>query len=110
MTVEIVAGKSVPELDELIAAAEAEKSSAKERAMGEFQAKIDEVKALAESLGIKKVASFFGAAKPEKLYRDPANAENTWSGKGPKPAWLKALLDGKSKEEAKEAIKDYLVA
>jgi DNA-binding protein H-NS len=110
MSIEVVAGKSVPELDELIAAAEAEKASAKERAIGEFTAKVEEIKALAESLGIKKIASYFGAAKPEKLYRDPNNAENTWSGKGPKPAWLKSLLDGKSKEEAKEAIKQYLVA
>ncbi|MFV9205777.1 H-NS family nucleoid-associated regulatory protein, partial [Klebsiella oxytoca] len=26
-------------------------------------------------------------------YRDPRNAENTWSGTGRRPTWLKELLD-----------------
>lgn len=111
MTVEIVAGKSEAELDELIRAAEAEKASAKERALSEFTAKVEELKTLAESLGIKKVASYFAPpkeAKPEKLYRNPANESETWSGKGKKPAWMKALLEGT--ENPKEAMKQYLVA
>ena len=33
-------------------------------------------------------------------YRNPANKSDTWSGKGPLPKWLKALVEaGKSKEE-----------
>ncbi|MDD8151378.1 MULTISPECIES: H-NS family nucleoid-associated regulatory protein [Enterobacteriaceae] len=30
--------------------------------------------------------------RPAK-YRDPRNAENTWSGTGRRPTWLKELLD-----------------
>lgn len=37
---------------------------------------------------------------PVILYRDPGNAENAWSGRGPRPRWLKAALDaGKTLEE-----------
>ncbi|MFW8183290.1 MULTISPECIES: H-NS family nucleoid-associated regulatory protein [Enterobacteriaceae] len=38
-----------------------------------------------------------GVANPREhrpaKYRDPRNAENTWSGTGRRPTWLKELLD-----------------
>ncbi|MCG3017829.1 H-NS histone family protein, partial [Escherichia coli] len=38
-----------------------------------------------------------GAGNPREhrpaKYRDPRNAENTWSGTGRRPTWLKELLD-----------------
>lgn len=45
------------------------------------------------------------AAPRPPAYRDPANAENTWSGRGPRPVWLReALAVGKQLEDFK--IKD----
>lgn len=44
------------------------------------------------------------AAKPRLpgVYRDPNNAENTWSGRGRKPLWVLAWLEqGRSIEELK---------
>jgi DNA-binding protein H-NS len=34
------------------------------------------------------------ATKPTKVYRDPANPENRWIGKGPRPRWLKQAIEG----------------
>jgi DNA-binding protein H-NS len=107
---EVVAGKDVSELDALIAAAEAEKAAAKERAKDEFYALVEKVKSEAEKFGFKLKDVFFPKPeKPAKLYKNP-NGDETWSGKGKKPGWLNALLEGKTKEEAKEAMKAYLVA
>ena len=41
------------------------------------------------------------AGKPmQPKYRNPANESETWSGKGPLPKWLKALVEaGKDKDE-----------
>jgi DNA-binding protein H-NS len=36
-------------------------------------------------------------------YRDPANPENTWSGRGLKPRWISALL------EQGHAIDEFLI-
>jgi DNA-binding protein H-NS len=46
------------------------------------------------------------AKKPSKAaivsYRDPANAGNTWGGRGPRPKWLRDALDaGKSLDDFK---------
>jgi DNA-binding protein H-NS len=50
----------------------------------------------ADLLPKKKVKGGNGSKK----YRDPDNAENTWGGKGPKPAWLTEALDsGRSLDE-----------
>ena len=36
----------------------------------------------------------------EAKYRDPANPQNTWGGKGRKPGWLQAYIDkGHDKEQ-----------
>ncbi|WP_298295702.1 H-NS histone family protein [uncultured Litoreibacter sp.] len=41
-------------------------------------------------------------AKPKVTHRDPANAANTWGGRGPRPAWLKeAIAKGKSPDDFK---------
>ena len=107
---EVVAGKDVSELDALIAAATAEKEAAKERAKDEFYALVDRVKSEADKFGFKLKDVFFPKApKPAKLYKDP-NSDATWTGKGKKPGWLVALLEGKDKAEAKEAMSQYLVA
>ncbi|MEM7473022.1 MAG: H-NS histone family protein [Pseudomonadota bacterium] len=38
-------------------------------------------------------------AKAAPAYRDPKNAANTYGGRGPRPAWLKAALEGGAKLE-----------
>ena len=38
------------------------------------------------------------------VYEDPANPNNTWSGRGKAPAWMKAFLDaGRDKEDFRMA-------
>jgi DNA-binding protein H-NS len=107
---EVVAGKDVSELDALIAAAEAEKVAAKERAKAEFNELVEKVKSEAEKFGFKLKDVFFPKEpKPAKVYKDP-NSDATWSGKGKKPGWLNTLLEGKDNAEAKEAMKAYLVS
>ena len=58
------------------------------------------IKELAGSIGVNveigesstKTSSRKGSSVPIK-YRDPANANNKWTGRGMKPKWLKELLD-----------------
>ena len=41
-----------------------------------------------------------GKASRIAKYRDPADASNTWGGRGKRPAWLQAYLDaGRDKDE-----------
>lgn len=67
------------------------------------------VVALTDALGIT-VAELFGIktgseprkrkAAPRLKYRDPDNAENTWSGKGKQPKWLQEKRDqGATKDQ-----------
>ncbi|MEM6409599.1 MAG: H-NS histone family protein [Pseudomonadota bacterium] len=38
-------------------------------------------------------------AKAAPAYRDPKNPDNTYAGRGPRPAWLKAALESGAKLE-----------
>lgn len=40
----------------------------------------------------KKAAKKTGPVAPK--YRDPSNAENTWTGRGRKPKWVETFLNG----------------
>ena len=40
----------------------------------------------------KKAAKKLGPVAPK--YRDPSNAENTWTGRGRKPKWVETYLNG----------------
>ena len=41
-----------------------------------------------------------GKSRGKVKYRDPSNSGNTWGGRGPRPAWLRAELEkGKSLED-----------
>ena len=44
------------------------------------------------SVARKKIAQKRGPVAPK--YRDPSNAENTWTGRGRKPKWVEAFLNG----------------
>jgi DNA-binding protein H-NS len=59
----------------------------------------DKVRAAAEAVGMSpaELLKHFGAAKPAKKpvkpkYRNPGNAEETWTGRGRKPEWVAAWL------------------
>lgn len=85
----------------------------------ENKAVITDIKKLAASIGmtvtLAEKGSKSSAAAPKKAakkskpvakvapkYRNPANADQTWTGRGLKPKWLKAELDqGRSLEDFK---------
>jgi DNA-binding protein H-NS len=100
--------KNLDELNEIVAAANAAKETAKDREHTELLRMVDAVKEKAEALGIK-ARSLFVEAKAESVakYRNPANPEETFSGRGPRPAWLKALLEGVEKKDIPAALKQY---
>ncbi|PJK02472.1 DNA-binding protein [Lysobacteraceae bacterium NML71-0210] len=55
-------------------------------------------KAVSKSKGPRK------GTKVEAKYRDPANAENTWTGRGKQPRWLAAYI------EQGRQLTDFLIA
>jgi len=50
-------------------------------------------------IGRKKQGEGAPRKKVEPKYRDPENPENTWTGRGIKPKWLAAKLEGGAKLE-----------
>ncbi|WP_171019892.1 H-NS histone family protein [Hydrogenophaga sp. 2FB] len=76
--------------------------------------RVEEIKVLADAYAKKTTAAGFTIREaidalkpylPKKdagvvKYRDPANTENTWSGKGRVPRWLQAYLDAGQQKEA----------
>ncbi len=107
---EVVAGRPLDELDALIAAATAQKEVAKETALAEFVELVNTVKAKAESLGVEVKSYFIEKKEYAPKYANPANPTETFNGRGPRPAWLKTLLEGVQKEGQKEAMNAYLIA
>lgn len=99
--------KTVEELNALIAAAEAAKEAAKDREHADLLRLVDQVKTKAEALGINAISLFRKTVESKPKYRNPNNPDETFSGRGPRPAWLKALLEGMDKTAAKEALKQY---
>ena len=53
----------------------------------EYGLSVDELKQISAS---GKVATKRGSVAPK--YRDPNNAENTWTGRGRKPKWVESFL------------------
>jgi len=106
---EVVSGKSLEELMAIQEATNAEIENAKAREVSEFQVLVDEVKAKAEVLGIN-IKSYFVEKKeyPDK-YVNPANSEERFNGRGPRPSWFRDLLKDIPKENQKEAMKAYLI-
>lgn len=76
--------------------------------------RVEEIKVLADAYAKKTIAAGFTIREaidalkpylPKKAagvvkYRDPANMDNTWSGKGRVPRWLQAYLDAGQQKEA----------
>jgi len=100
-----LSGLNLGQLRELLdqVSKEAEKREKHER-----QAAIDQIYSLAHQFGIPlhtllamdEKRKSRKATTPGNVYQDPANAENTWGGRGKRPAWLQqALAAGGSLEQ-----------
>jgi len=93
----------IAELQQQVAA---QKAAGKKQAIEEIKAKMDEFGITPDDLQSKGKAIMLKSSKEKK----PASVkyrmgDNTWSGgKGPKPKWVKELLDKEGN------IEDYLVA
>lgn len=92
---------SATELKELIGNAE---KALKDIQVSQRKEVIAQIKELAASIDVD--VAIQGDKKPTRTgkvaikYRDPSNPENTWTGRGVMPRWLKAYLDaGRSRSE-----------
>lgn len=91
---------SPTELDALVESAKAAKAAARERLVNDFKASVEKVKADAVALGLNAKDFFVEKRVAAIRYRDPANDGNTWTGRGPKPKWLKdSIANGASLEQ-----------
>lgn len=109
--IEVVSGKSVSELDAVIAAATAEKENAKQRVIETLNEKADEFKTLCAEAGVKAKSYFVEKSdSPVVVYANPENSSETYS-KGPRPTWLKAILEGiTDKKAVKAKMAELIVA
>ena len=89
-------GKTLTQLDEIIAGAEAAKKAALGKEVAAFKAETEQK---AEQLGID-LAEMFGGSKGGKAkavgvpkYRNPDNPDQTWTGKGRAPGWAQPYKD-----------------
>lgn len=95
---------SPDQLDALInEAAEQKRRRLRER-VGEVRRKLTDMAraegyTIEDLFGTSRGGSSGSRKKVEPKYRDPANPERTWSGRGKRPRWLAAEIDsGKSLE------------
>ena len=98
MTKTDIANLSIDELNSVIQNAE---SAIKDKQRKQRSSVVKQIRELAAGIGLtvelrteKKVRK----SLPPK-YRNPANASETWKGRGPKPKWLKAAIAGGKKIE-----------
>jgi hypothetical protein len=103
-----VTGMSATELRDLVEAANAEKGNAAEREMNEIKELAETLKARCEAISLDVISLFRERRLVAVKYRSPEG--NEWTGRGPFAKWLKPYTEGKSKEEALEAIQQFLVA
>lgn len=106
---EMIEGRDFDELQALIEAASAAQANSKQRAIENFVESVEAIKAQAEVLGLDVKSYFVPKKEYPAKYRNPANESETWNGRGPRPAWLRALLEGVAAENIKEAQKQYLI-
>ena len=106
-----VTGLSDDDLVALLEVVEQEQAARRERKREEFFASIreraqelgvepEELAAELSRKGARSVSDRRGKVAPK--YRNPADASETWAGRGVKPKWMQALLaQGRSMEEFK---------
>ena len=101
-------GKSLDELNALAAAIQAEKSAAVDREREEFEALVTRVKEMAKALGIK-LKPYFTETVPGRQVKNPETGEVVTL-RGPRPQWLKDLLEGLDKKAVKAKLDELKVA
>lgn len=90
---------SIEELDELAKRAQATIRQLKAKRASELRRQVEQTAAalgisVAELVGLEKGAKRSTAGgKVTPKYRNPANPEQTWTGRGQKPVWLRERLD-----------------
>lgn len=97
----IISNYSIDQLNDLIQKAEEEKERKKS---SEIVALRSQMVAMAGKLGMKveDIISYESQKKKtsgKPKYRNPANPEQTWTGRGKKPGWLKQALESGAKLE-----------
>jgi DNA-binding protein H-NS len=99
-------------LDELSKVISDAQKALDERKVSERKAVLKEIHELAASIGVtvtingERSQGRVSARKGQKVaakYRNPINASETWTGRGVKPRWLKALID------TGKRIEDFLI-
>lgn len=100
-------GKSLDELNELAAAIQNEKAAAVSREREEFETLIVRVKDQAKALGIKLKPYFVETSKGRQV-KNPETGEVVTL-RGPRPQWLKDMLDDLDKKAAKEKLAELEV-
>lgn len=99
-------------LDELSKILSEAQKALEERKISERKAVLKEIHECAASIGVtvtingEKSQGRDSARKGQKVaakYRNPINASETWTGRGVKPRWLKALID------TGKRIEDFLI-
>jgi DNA-binding protein H-NS len=94
-----LSGMNLGQLRELL---EQVSNEAEKREKHDRQAAIDQIYSLAHQFGIPlhtllamdEKRKSRKATTPGNTYRDPANPENTWTGRGERPTWLQQALAG----------------
>jgi DNA-binding protein H-NS len=100
--------ESVEDLDALIEAAKNQKVVAKERAIERIQKAANDFKAMCADAGVSPTRFLKEDSIPK--FANPANPEETYTGFGPRPPWLKALLEGVPKGKQKDVMEGYRIA
>ncbi|MPV71513.1 H-NS histone family protein [Burkholderia sp. BE17] len=92
------------QIEELQKQANEEKKKEKTETIADMKVKIAKYSITAAELGFAIGTARNGRASSKKApgepkYRNPENNDDTWTGKGPMPRWLKdAIESGKEKE------------
>ncbi len=106
MTIELNA-YSIPELKQLIEKAQSEIVRKEQVQVKEVRTKMEEL-ASSVGLSLEDVLKFSAGGKGRKAgkpagvvrFRNPANPDQTWSGRGKQPNWLKdAMARGATKDD-----------
>ncbi|MFO1371712.1 MAG: H-NS histone family protein [Candidatus Competibacteraceae bacterium] len=97
----IISGYSIEQLNDLIKKVEDEKERKK---ASEIVALRSQMVAMASKLGMKveDIISYESQKKKtsgKPKYRNPADPEQTWTGRGKKPGWMRQALAGGAKPE-----------
>lgn len=104
-----ITGMNVEQLKNLAAQIEAEKEAAKERSFNEIQELVETLIAKCEALGIEAKSFFVQKKVSEITHQNPENPAEVWKGKGPKPKWLKRVIEGLDEECAASKIESYRI-